>query len=197
MRKTLKISSLLITLTVASISFAQGGDNQRSPTLTAAPAPSAELQSLTKAMAGKWTTSYDFVPGVMSPKGGAGSGEEVWRPGPGGYVLMEEEHILAPDGEMFLLAFHWWDKSTNSLRGILCNNSGPSACNVDSYFNSKLTWDGKQLVIEMEFPQGSQKMMWHEVWSDITATSFTQTGDVGPVGGTLKRAVTIRGTKAK
>jgi hypothetical protein len=38
-------------------------------------------------------------------------------------------------------------------------------------------------------------MLWHEVWSDITATSFTQTGDVGEVGGALKRAVTIHGTK--
>jgi hypothetical protein len=38
-------------------------------------------------------------------------------------------------------------------------------------------------------------MLWHEVWSDITATSFKQIGDMGEFGGPLKRAVTIQGTK--
>jgi len=33
------------------------------------------------------------------------------------------------------------------------------------------------------------------VWSGITATSFTQTGEMGEVGGPLKLAVTIHGTK--
>jgi hypothetical protein len=47
----------------------------------------------------------------------------------------------------------------------------------------------------MEFPENGKKMLWHEVWFDISLTSFTQTGDMGEVGGSLKRAVTIRGTK--
>ena len=47
----------------------------------------------------------------------------------------------------------------------------------------------------MEFPQNGKKMVWHEVWSGITATSFTQTGEMGEVGAPLKRAVTIHGTK--
>jgi hypothetical protein len=78
---------------------------------------------------------------------------------------------------------------------MLCNNSGPAACNVESYSNSTLKWDGKQLIIDMQFPQKDKKMLWHEVWSDITATSFTQTGEIGEVGGQLKRAVTVHGTK--
>lgn len=166
----------------------------RSQSLTNAPQPPAEMQSLAKALVGKWSTTYEFEPGDMSPTGGTGTGEEVWRPGPGGFVLMEEEHVRGPRGEVFLFALHWWDKSTNSLRGMLCNNSGPAACNVDSYFNSSLKWDGKQLTIDMQFPQNGKKMMWHEVWS-ITPTSFTQTGDIGEVGSSLKRAVTIHGTK--
>jgi hypothetical protein len=32
---------------------------------------------------------------------------------------MEEEHFRTPQGEVFLFALRWWDKSTNSLRGIL------------------------------------------------------------------------------
>ena len=164
------------------------------------PAPSAanpvpELQSLAKALKGNWSTTYEFAPGGISPTGGTGTGEENWRTGPGGYVLMEEEHVHGPSEEMFLVAFHWWDKTTNKLRGMLCNNSGPAACDFNTYSNSSLNWDGKQLTIDMEFPQNGKKMIWHEVWSGITATSFTQTGEMGKASGPLKRAVTIRGTK--
>ena len=78
---------LLGILTIGSISLAQNAD-KRSPTLSAAPPPSSELQSLTRALAGKWATTYEFVPGVMSSDGGTGTGEELWRAGPGGYVLI-------------------------------------------------------------------------------------------------------------
>lgn len=157
--------------------------------------PAPEMQSLSKALKGNWSTTYDFAPGGMSPTGGTGTGEENWRIGPGGYVLMEEEHVRGPAGEMFLIAFHWWDKTTNSLRGMLCNNSGPAACDFNTYSHSSLNWNGKQLTIDMGFPQGEKKMTWHEVWSGITATSFTQVGEMSEVGGSLKRNVTINGTK--
>jgi len=157
--------------------------------------PGPELQSLKKALKGNWDTTYEFAPGGISPTGGTGTGEENWRIGPGGYVLMEEEHVRAPSEEMFLVAFHWWDKTTNKLRGMLCNNSGPGACDFSTYSNSSLNWDGKELTIDMEFPQNGKKMIWHEVWSGITASSFTQTGEMGEAGGRLKRAVTIHGTK--
>lgn len=157
--------------------------------------PPPEMESLTKALGGKWSTTYAFEPSDGKPGGETGDGEEVWRSGPGGFTLMEEELIRAGGKESYVFALHWWDKSTNSLRGMLCNNSGPAACNVDTYFHSSLKWDGKQLVIDLEFPQNDKKMMWHEVWSDITAASFTQTGDMGEVGGPLKRVVTIHGAK--
>jgi len=157
--------------------------------------PAPEMQSLANALKGNWSTTYDFAPGGISPTGGSGTGEEDWRTGPGGYVLMEMEHVRAPSEEMFLIAFHWWDKTTNSLRGMLCNNSGPAACDFDTYSNSSLDWDGKQLTINMAFPQNGKKMTWHEVWSGISATTFTQTGEMGELGGALKRAITIQGTK--
>ena len=158
--------------------------------------PAPELQGLAKALKGNWSTTYEFAPGGISPTGGTGTGEENWRTGPGGYVLMEEEHVHTPSEEMFLIAFHWWDNTTKSLRGMLCNNSGPAACDFNTYSNSSLNWDGKQLTIDMGFPQNGKKMTWHEVWSGITATSFTQTGEMGEVGGPLKRAVTIHGSRS-
>ena len=109
---------------------------------------------------------------------------------------MEEEHVRAPSSEVFLIAFHWWDKTTNSLRGMLCNNSGPAACDFNSYSNSSLKWDEKQLTIDLEFPQNGKKMTWHEVWAGITATSFMQIGEMGEVGSPLKRNVTINGLRS-
>jgi hypothetical protein len=170
---------------------ANSGDHPASS--AAYPAP--ELKSLEKALAGNWTTSYDFAPSGMTPKGGTGAGEENWRTGPGGYVLMEEEHVRGSAGEMFLIALHWWDNTTKSLRGMLCNNSGPAACDFNTYSNSSLNWDGKQLTIDMGFPQNGNKMTWHEVWSGITATSFTQVGEMGEVGGSLKKAVAIHANR--
>lgn len=192
MRVTLK--TVLAPIAVLFVSFASSGAAcGQSP--QSLPQPPAEIQSLAKALVGRWSTTYSFEPGGMGPAAATSTGEEVWRTGPGGFVLMEEEHFHTPAGEVFLLALHWWDKSTNSLRGMLCNNSGPAACSVDTYSNSTLKWDGKQLTIELQFPQKEKKMLWHEVWSDITPTSFTQIGDMGEVGGPLKRVVTIHGTK--
>lgn len=131
----------------------------------------------------------------MAPAGGASSGEEVWRTGPGAFVLMEEEHVRAPFGETFLLALFWWDKSTNGLRSLLCNNTGPAACNVESYSNSTLKWDGKRLTLDVELPQRGTSVRWHVVWSDFTPTSFTEIGEVGEAGGPLTRAFTAHGTK--
>jgi hypothetical protein len=159
--------------------------------------PAPELQSLENALKGNWSTRYEFVPGGISSSGGTGTGQENWRTGPGGYVLLEEEHVRGPAGEMFLIALQWWDKTTKSLRGMLCNNSGPAACDFNTYSNSSLNWDGKQLTIDLEFPQSGKKMTWHEVWSGFTANAFTQTGDMGEVGAPLKRAVTIRGTRSE
>jgi hypothetical protein len=52
-----------------------------------------------------------------------------------------------------------------------------------------------RFVIDMEFSTNDKRMMWHEVFTDFTPTSFTQTGDIGEVGGPLKRSITIHATK--
>ncbi len=105
---------------------------------------------------------------------------------------MEEEHIASSEGDQYVLALHWWDRSSDTLKGMLCNNAGSGACSVDTFYRSKLNWNGKRLTVDLVFPQGSKLMLWHEEFGDFTGTSFTQTGDMGEVGGPLKRVVTIR-----
>lgn len=152
----------------------------------------ADFPSLVRAIKGRWS-----VVEVRENKGAKTSppGEQIWRLGLGGAVLMEEERISSEQGVQYVLALHWWDNETHSLKGMLCNNSGSGACNVDSYYRSKLSWDGKQLTVNLIFSQGQKMMLWHEVYRDFTANSFNQTGDIGEVGGPLQRVVNLHATR--
>ncbi len=153
----------------------------------------SDFASLVKALKGRWQTLvyHGEAERGVAPQEAADHGEQVWRTGPGGLTLMEEEHIASRGGDQYVLALQWWDRSTNTLKGILCNNSGSGACSVDSFYRSKLNWDGNRLTIDLVFPQGAKLMLWHEEFANFTGTSFTQTGDLGEVGGPLKRVVTI------
>ena len=156
-----------------------------------------DFASLVKALKGRWQTVvyHEDPQGSVSSQAAAEHGEQVWRTGPGGVTLIEEEHIASRGGDQYVLALQWWDRSTNSLKGMLCNNSGSGACNVESFYRSKLNWDGKRLTVDFVFPQGTKLMLWHEEFGDFTGNSFMQTGDMGEVGGPLKRVVTIHARK--
>jgi len=184
---------------VAATVLAAQPSSATTATTPSAPAPStgevvaSNFASLVKALNGRWKTLvYQEEPqGGTAAQEAAAHGEQVWRTGPGGLTLMEEEHIASRDGDQYVLALHWWDRSSNTLKGMLCNNAGSGACSVDSFYRSKLNWDGKRLTVDLVFPQGTKMMLWHEEFGDFTGTSFTQTGDMGEVGGPLKRVVTI------
>jgi hypothetical protein len=153
----------------------------------------ADFPSLVRAIKGRWS-----VVEVRDDKGASKTspqGEQIWRLGLGGSVLMEEERVPSEQGVQYVLALHWWDNETHSLKGMLCNNSGSGACNVDSYYRSKLGWDGKQLTVNLVFSQGQKMMLWHEVYKDFTANSFNQTGDIGEVGGPLQRVINMHATR--
>ena len=77
-----------------------------------------------------------------------------------------------------------------------CNNQLAYTCDLKGALNDiTMTWDGKQFTIDELETHDGKKTMWHEVWSDITSTSFTQTGDIGEPGGPFKRFLTIRATR--
>ena len=165
------------------------------PSASTVQQPSPEMQSLTKAIAGRWSTEITYGPESASSPKKVSHGEQVWRSGPGGYTLLEEERIGTSSGEQFLLALHWWDNEAKQFKGLLCNNSGTGACDVDTFYNSSLVWDGQTLSIDLNFTQAGKKMLWHEVFQDFTSTSFTQTGDMGEAGGALTRVLVIHVTR--
>ncbi|MGH9748200.1 MAG: hypothetical protein ACRD59_19045 [Candidatus Acidiferrales bacterium] len=162
----------------------------------AAPQPSPEMQSVAKALAGKWSVKIKFEPGDDMPQGAEGYGEEVWRTGPGGFTIMEEADDRTPFGEVFLTGFTWWDTKSKSFRGMLCTSQNPRGCDPQgSLSDVHLSWDGKQFIVDIDSQRDGKKTLWHEVFFDITPTSFTQTGESGEAGGPLKRVVTIHATR--
>ncbi|HXY09444.1 MAG TPA: hypothetical protein VEI52_16495 [Terriglobales bacterium] len=68
-----------------------------------------------------------------------------------GYTLIEEERLRAGGEDLFIFALHWQDQSTKRFQGLLSNNSGPSTCDMDSYYDGSLEWDGRQFVIDLDF----------------------------------------------
>jgi hypothetical protein len=158
--------------------------------------PAGEIQILTKALAGTWNTSEKYERAEPTPNGGMGQGEVEWRPGPGGFTLLEYYHSKTPIGELFGFGLIWWDQ-TKRLQHMWCINVNPTGCEM--FPPPPLPgpkWDGKQLVINTEVDLGGKKFAWREVISDITPTSFTQFVDIGESGGELKRWFTTRATKA-
>lgn len=209
MNQLLKISAIMNGLLVLCVAcFAQTAASTPSHSPSNSPQPAPEMLSLAKAFSGKWSITEKFEPASLAkpdvPRpaikaastGGEGYGEEVWRSGPGGFTFMEKEHNHSPLGEFSLVGFMWWDSTTKSFRGMECTSGNPHGCDVeDSLKGVSLKWDGKQLVVDMKFMENGKKMAWHEVFFNITPTSFTQTADMGEAGAPLKRWVTIHATK--
>jgi len=163
---------------------------------TSTPQPSAEIQSLTKALTGTWSLIVTFEPIASAANGITNTGEETWRAGPGGFTLLEEERLRMPKEEVFLLGIIWWNAVTKSFQGMECQNALPYTCDVKgSLTDITISWDGKQFIIDELETHNGKKTTWHEVWSDITPTSFTQTGESSEPGAPRKRLFTIHAAR--
>lgn len=153
----------------------------------------SQLPSLVKALSGRWSLQVKFEPSPEMPKGGTSTGEETWRAAIGGLTLLEEERVSTTAGDLSLLGIIWWDPKTKSLHGMECNNQLPYTCDLKGALNDiTMTWDGKQFTINERETHGNKTTLWHEVWSDITPTSYTQTGDIEEPGGPTTRVFTIQ-----
>jgi hypothetical protein len=89
--------------------------------------PAGDIESLAKALEGRWSITEKYEPDEWTPNGETGYGEEVWRRGPSGFTIIEEIHDHTPSGEQFGVGFSWWDR-TKGLRGLWCVNSNPQGC---------------------------------------------------------------------
>ena len=160
-----------------------------------APAPAPELQALTDALAGRWTTREKYEPTGPTPNGGVGQGDLVWRSGPGGFTLLEEYHSKTPMGELFGFGLIWWDQ-VRGLQHMWCINVNPGGCEMfPPPPRPGPKWNGKQLVLDTEVELAGTKYVWHEAIAVTSAGSFTQTVDIGETGGAMRRWLTSDATK--
>lgn len=163
------------------------------PASEAAPKPAPEMQRLLQALSGTWSISYRYEPVSDAPSRGTGQGEEIYRAGPGGLSIQEEFRAVEPGGEVTGHGVAWWDQSARGFRAIWCDNSNPNGCGV----MAKLAeWQGLNFVLQDQWEVDGKRMLFKEVFSDITPTSFTQTIYGGEIGTELKKTMIIKATRA-
>jgi Domain of unknown function (DUF4440) len=153
--------------------------------------PPSEMQALIRALTGRWTIREKFEPDEWTPNGGSGEGEETWRAGPGGFTLLEEIHDNGAGGELYGVAFLWWDQD-RGFQSLWCDQNNPKGCDLAGLV---VQWDGRQLTFDMEVPRGDGKVLTHEVFTNITPDSFEQTMDIGETSDTMKRWLTAQATR--
>jgi hypothetical protein len=159
------------------------------PTMPKLKIPGPEAQNL---MLGTYSTRIEYPPDQKMPKGAVASGTEIWRPGPGGYSVVEEYHEQGPAGNTEGFAIAWWDQQAQGQRFVWCDSTSPKSCSLSK---SVAKWEGDRLVYVEEEEISGKKVVRSEIFSDITATSFTQTLKDGPSGAELRTVVTIHATK--
>jgi len=125
------------------------------------------------------------------PNGGAGQGQEIYRPGPGGVSLIEEFHSKEATGDVSGLGVAWWDEKARGFRAVWCESRNPRGVNMARLAN----WEGDQFVLGDEWELGGKTLSFKEVFSDMTPRSFTQTLFQGESGGELKRLMTIKAAR--
>jgi hypothetical protein len=153
------------------------------PTQTTALKPGTQMGKLLRAFEGTWAIHEKFAPDSSTPDGATGEGRIVWRPGPGGFSLVEDYQSKQGDRQVTGLGVFWWEESSGGYRTIWCDSTNPGGC---IYFKNVARWDGAQLVLVEDYEMNGKKFTFKEVFGDITQNTFTQTLYGGESGGSLK-----------
>lgn len=136
--------------------------------------------------AGHWTTVEIFEPSDEMPKGKEDKGAETMHPGPGGLSLIGDyESHGAPFGHMVVT----WIPKEKVYKSYWTDLSQPGV----SVSTGK--WEGDKLVFTSVDESTGTKLAIRDTYSDITPTSFTDTLETGPLGGPMKKVLTVKYTK--
>jgi hypothetical protein len=130
--------------------------------------PGPDVQNF---MLGTWSIKVRYSPTPLTPKGDAGEGTEIWRPGPGGRSVIEEYREKNSKGEVEGLGVAWWDKDAKGQRFVWCENNLPSGCYVSK---AVARWEGDSLVWKEEQEVDGAKTAYSETFREITPRSFVQ-----------------------
>jgi len=148
--------------------------------------PAPEMERLIKMWAGHWTTVEIFEPSDEMPQGKKDKGAETMHPGPGGLSLIGdyESHGI-PFGHMVVT----WIPKERAYKSYWLDLTQPGVS------VSTGRWEGDKLVFTSVDESAATKLAIRDAYSDITPTSFTDTLETGPVGGPMKKVLTVKYTK--
>ncbi len=150
--------------------------------------PDSQIDRLLRALEGTWSITEVLAPDASAPKGKTGVGTIIWRPGPGGYSVIEEYRSKQEYEVVTGLAVFWWEEAAQGYSTIWCDSTNPGGC-ID--FKNAAKWEGSQLVLQENYVVHAKSYTFEEVFGDITADTFTQTLHGGEVGSPLKVDQTI------
>jgi hypothetical protein len=152
------------------------------------PKPAPEMDRLIKMWAGHWTTEELFEPSDEMPKGKQDKGAETMRSGPGGFSLIGDyESHGAHFGHLVVT----WIPAEKVYKSYWTDLTQPGV----SVSTGK--WEGEKLVFTSIDESTGKKILNRDTYSDITQTSFTDTLESGPLGGPLKKILTVKYAKQK
>ena len=189
----MKLTARCLALAIVSVPFVAMAQTPGSPS-----APAETLVSLIQALQGSWRLNVHIEP--MGPKDKAidGPGEELWSAGPGNITLIEQEHVPMPGSLSDLMGVIWWDSRAKRFGGMECNSQMPFTCDLKGALNDiTVTWDGKKFQIDEIETHGDSHYVWHESWSQMTADSFEQNGDVTLADGSTRHLMTAKATRVQ
>jgi len=180
----------VVAVLVASLSLTAGHIAAHS----AEPKPGPQIEKLLRAFEGTWSIQEKLAPDAKAPKGLSGAGKIVWRPGPGGFSVIEDYESKQGNRNVTGLGVFWWDESAQGYRTIWCDSTNPGGC---INFKNVVHWENSTLVLQEDYEVNGKKYTFKEVFGDLTNDSFTQTLYGGDAGGPLKVDQVIQGKKLK
>ena len=152
------------------------------------PKPSADMQKMIKAFAGKWTVTVK-TEAAMGMPASESKGDASFTRGPGGLSLIEEFRSQGSMGNFRGHGVVYWDEKAKNFTGLWCDTMTPGGCGNGG--TSK--WEGDKVVGTMEMPDEKGAMAKYKMtYADIKPDSFTFTMDA-PDGKTM---MTINYTRA-
>jgi hypothetical protein len=192
MRFTFRVVVGVLIITTPRLSSAQlpahAGDTALS---------TGDMQMLIKALSGHWSLKVKFEPSKEMPSGLEGTGEETWHAGPQGLTFTDEETFTAGPQTGIVVGFFWRDPKTKAFHALDCSNEISHICDLKGALEDVVVhWTGSELTVDEKEMSDGTMMTSRVAWSDITPTSFTESGYLAPPGGAFQKVMTVHATRA-
>ncbi|MGH9720095.1 MAG: DUF1579 family protein [Bryobacteraceae bacterium] len=152
-----------------------------------APKPAPEMQELSS-MIGAWTTEEQHEPNPWMPSGGKGSGTATFRRGPGGLSVILDVRGGTPQMPFTAHGVLTWDADAKVYKTSFADSM------TAGIMVSTGRKQGNDVVYNGEGMMAGKKVMFKDVISDRTPTTFTLTSYMNDGSGE-KKMMTVKHTK--